>query len=395
MARMRMGESCGPLYSKYPVSFDVRSRKLWSRFRRALKVVSSRTFPAKPLSYGTTLLNWGAWLATPTNRSREHSHVGAVSRRRWQLILPCNHRLEMAPTAPPSATESPPTFDRRLLPMLQNLPVKSLKHKEITIEGYSRAAVQTYWRIPELKIGFDLGAQPWAFMATPTWFVTHTHLDHVAALPVYVARRRMMKMEPPTIYLPEAAIEHVQRILRLFTRLDGGRMPCELKPIRPGDEIELSRDHVLTVSATKHRIPSMGFVVWARKRKLRAQYHGLAGEQIRDLRLSGVDVTEEVRTPQVAFTGDTSPEGLDNCPAMYEAEVLITELTFVAPGHRKEKIHKFGHMHLDDLLQRRDRFHNELIIASHFSTRYHNKQIRDYVERAVPDMLDGRLYLWL
>ena len=63
--------------------------------------------------------------------------------------------------------------------------------------------MQSYWRIPELKIGFDLGAQPWDFMGTPTWFVTHTHLDHVAALPVYVARRRMMKMEPPTIYLPE------------------------------------------------------------------------------------------------------------------------------------------------------------------------------------------------
>ena len=32
-----------------------------------------------------------------------------------------------------------------------------------------------------LKLGFDLGAQPWDFMGTPTWFVSHTHLDHVAA----------------------------------------------------------------------------------------------------------------------------------------------------------------------------------------------------------------------
>ncbi|MGE0608069.1 MAG: MBL fold metallo-hydrolase [Pirellulales bacterium] len=279
--------------------------------------------------------------------------------------------------------------------MLQNLPVKSLKHKEITIEGYSRAAVQTYWRIPELKIGFDFGAQPWAFMATSTWLVTHTHLDHIAALPVYVARRRMMKMEPPTIYLPEGSIEHVQKILRLFTRLDGGRMPCDLRPARPGDEIELSRDHVVSVSATTHRIPSLGYVVWTRKRKLRPQYLGLPGEQIRDLRLAGTDITEEIRTPILAFTGDTSPAGLDSCPAMFEAEVLITELTFVAPGHRREKIHKYGHMHLDDIVQRRDRFKNELIIASHFSTRYHNKQIRETIERAVPDMFEGRLHLWL
>ena len=28
------------------------------------------------------------------------------------------------------------------------------------------------------------------------------------------------------------------------------------------------------------------------------------------------------------------------------------EMTFVAPSHRKDKIHKFGHMHLDDFLER-------------------------------------------
>ena len=124
--------------------------------------------------------------------------------------------------------------------MINNLPVKSLTHKDITIEGYSRAAVQTYWRIPEFKLGFDLGAQPWSFMGTPTWFVSHTHMDHIVNLPVYIARRRMMKMEPPVIYLPEAAIDTVQKILRLFSKMDRGRLPCELLPARPGDEIELS-----------------------------------------------------------------------------------------------------------------------------------------------------------
>src|SRR5215510_13055244 len=111
--------------------------------------------------------------------------------------------------------------DRRLKPV-DNAPVISFRHGGLTIEGYSRAAVQTYWRLPELKIGFDLGAQPWEFMGTPTWFVTHTHLDHVAALPVYVARRRMMRMEPPTIYLPAEAVEDVRRLLLVMQRLDRG-----------------------------------------------------------------------------------------------------------------------------------------------------------------------------
>ncbi len=123
--------------------------------------------------------------------------------------------------------------------MIENAPVQTVSHEGLTIEGYSRAAVQTYWRIPELKIGFDLGAQPWSFMGTENWFVSHAHLDHIAALPVYVARRRMMKMDPPTIYLPKVAIDPVRVILRQFTRLDRGRLPCELVPIEPGAEIEL------------------------------------------------------------------------------------------------------------------------------------------------------------
>lgn len=279
--------------------------------------------------------------------------------------------------------------------MLKDLPVKTLVYKNLTIEGFSRAAVQTYWRIPELKVGFDLGAQPWSFMGTPNWLVSHTHIDHVSALPIYVSRRRMMRMEPPTIYLPETAIEPVERILRLVSRLDRGRLPCTLLPLRPGDEIELSRELVVTVSATRHTVPSLGFVIWERRRKLKPEYQELEGTQIRDLRLSGVEVTQETRVPRVAYLGDSSPEGLDACPAMYEAEVLIMEMTFVAPSHRKERIHKFGHMHLDDLLERRDRFRNQMVIASHFSTRYHSRQIRAHVEKAIPDMLDGRLQLWL
>ncbi|MAR12244.1 MAG: metal-dependent hydrolase [Blastopirellula sp.] len=279
--------------------------------------------------------------------------------------------------------------------MVDNVALKQIVHNGLTIEGYSRAAVQTYWRIVEMKVGFDLGAHPWDFMGTQTWFVTHTHLDHVASLPVYVARRRMMKMDPPTIYLPSHAIDNVEQVLRAFSRLDRGRLPCELIGVEPGDEIELSRELVVTAHATKHTIPSLGFIIWERRKKLKEEYRQLSGDQIRDLRLAGTEVSMEHRIPMVGYLGDSAPPGLDRNPEFYRTKVLICEMTFVAPGHRKEKIHKHGHIHLDDFVERKDRFENELIIASHFSTRYHDRQIRRFVEKALPDMLGGRLHLWL
>ena len=278
---------------------------------------------------------------------------------------------------------------------VDNAPVRTLVHKGLSIEGYSRAAVQTYWRVPELKLGFDLGGQPWSFMATPNWFVSHAHLDHLAALPVYVARRRMMKMEPPTIYMPAEAIEGVEMLLRAFQRLDRGRMPATLVGLVPGQEVELSRELVVRALPTKHTIPSLGFLVWERRRKLKAEYHALSGEEIRDLRLSGVEVAAEIRIPKVAYLGDTAPQGLDASPEAFRAEILIMEMTFVAPGERPERIHKYGHTHLDDFLARADRFENEVIIASHFSTRMHPEQIQRIIEKRLPASLRGRLKIWL
>lgn len=278
---------------------------------------------------------------------------------------------------------------------VENLPLRTLSFRGMTIEGYSRAAVQSYWRIPELKIGFDLGGSPWSFMGTQTIFITHAHLDHMAALPVYVARRRMMKMEPPTIYLPAEVVENVERMLRAWQRLDRGRMVCQLIGVNPGDELELSRENVVTAFATKHTVPSLGFVIWDRRKKLKPEYRELTGDEIRDLRMTGVEVSSEVRVPIVCYTGDTAPQGFDEYAPVLQSQVLITELTFFRPEHRKEKIHKFGHTHLDDIIERAERFQNELIILSHFSTRYFESQIRKAVEKRLPPNLRERVHLWL
>lgn len=278
---------------------------------------------------------------------------------------------------------------------VENAPYLSVTHGGLTIEGWSRAAVQSCWRVPELKVAFDVGASPWDFMGTPNLFISHTHLDHVAALPVYVARRRMMKMEPPTIYLPAENVDDVQRLLQVMQRLDRGRQVCDLVGLEAGAEVELSREHVVTTWDTVHTIPSRGFLVWERRNKLKEEYVGLPGDKIRDLKFSGVEITREVRTPLLAYTGDTAPAGLDACPAAFDAKILITEMSFFRAKHRRDKIHKFGHMHLDDFVERKDRFRNELIVAGHFSTRYHTDEIRRAMDAKLPPELKSKMKVWV
>jgi ribonuclease Z len=204
-----------------------------------------------------------------------------------------------------------------------------------------------------------------------------------------------MRMEPPTIYVPHEVQDDVRKLLLIMQRLDRGRQVCNLNGVKAGDTFALSREHVVTVFPTTHTIPSYGYIVWDRRNKLKEEFHGLPGDKIRDLRLSGVEVTQEVRFPLLAYTGDTSPAGLDACPDVFEARVLITELSFVRPSHKRDKIHKYGHMHLDDFIERADRFRNELIICAHLSTRYLAGEVRRIVEAKLPERLRQRVKLWL
>ncbi|MEM1063650.1 MAG: MBL fold metallo-hydrolase [Planctomycetota bacterium] len=278
--------------------------------------------------------------------------------------------------------------------MLENLPLRTLEHGGLTVEGYSRAAVQSYFRVPELKLLFDCGGSPWDFMGTATVCVTHGHLDHMAALPAYVARRRMMKMDPPVVYVPAEIVENVEKLLRAWQRLDRGRMLCDVVGVEPGDEIELSREHLLTVYQTKHTVPSVGYLVWERKRKLRPDLQDLSQDEIRKIATSGEEVSVEVKTPLFGYTGDTAPPGLDDEPALYDAKILVTECSFFRPEHRREKIHKFGHIHLDDVLERAEEFRNERLCLGHFSTRYHDDQIRRICGKKLPGHLAERVELW-
>ncbi|MGI6401623.1 MAG: MBL fold metallo-hydrolase [Thermoguttaceae bacterium] len=264
--------------------------------------------------------------------------------------------------------------------------------KHFTLEGFSRSPVMTFWRVPEYKLGFDLGWQPWEFMGSPRWFVSHAHMDHVLALPAYVARRRMMQMEPPTIYLPEQKVNDARRLLAAFARFEQSVLPCEFIGVQPGDELVLSRELVVTVHKTWHSVPSVGYIVWERRKKLKPEYLELSGEEIRDLNLAGVEISYEQRFPRIAYLGDSSPRGLDENPDMYRADVLIAEMTHVSQS-RNEPLHLPGHMRLEDYVERRDKFQNKKIVASHFSVRYSQREIQSRVRDKLPDMLDDRLVL--
>jgi len=98
----------------------------------------------------------------------------------------------------------------------------------------------------------------------------------------------------------------------------------------------------------------------------------------------------------VAYLGDSSPEALDRCPAMFEAMVV---------DHRDDVRGPFPPQGKDPRSTATctsttsspaaSGFANEVIIASHYSTRYTDDRIHRLLAKKIPDMLDGRLHVWL
>ena len=172
-------------------------------------------------------------------------------------------------------------------------------------------------------------------------------------------------------------------------------MPANLIGLKPGDEVELSRELVVKAFATKHTIPSLGLSRLGAPQEAQARIPGPLWRP--DPRPAALGRRGLGRGPaaQGRLHGRYGPGGSRCARRDLRVQILILEMTFVAPNERPSLIHKFGHTHLDDLIARADRFENEVIIASHFSTRLHPDQIQRIVEKSLPDSLRGRLKVWL
>ena len=70
-------------------------------------------------------------------------------------------------------------------------------------------------------------------------------------------------------------------------------------------------------------------------------------------------------------------------------------MSFFRQNHKRSKVHRFGHMHLDDFIERSDRFHNNYILCGHASTRYTDEEITRIFNKKIPPVLKDRIQLWL
>lgn len=270
----------------------------------------------------------------------------------------------------------------------------SIATPRFTIQGSSRAGVESWYRVKELGVALDIGRCPDNLVGVSRIVLTHAHVDHAAGVPFYAAQRKLQRLDPGTVYVPAASLDGFRALIAAHERLENTTYQINLVGIAPGEEVELRKDLVLRAHAASHPIPSNAYEFLERRNRLRPGLRGLAPAEIERRRAAGEEVSEPVESSILFYTGDTDRRIFESCDALFRSEVLLIECSFTWDEDR-ERAHRYSHIHIDDIAAVADRFQNELVVLTHFSLRDSREEIEREVRSRLPASLMERVWFML
>lgn len=264
-----------------------------------------------------------------------------------------------------------------------------------TIEGASIAGLETWLRVPEWQLGFDLGRCDNGVLGCHTLCLTHAHLDHAGGLAQYLSIRAMQRCPTATVLAPAEACAGLQTMIDAWAALTRSEFDWRLIPMRPGDEYALGKGRVVRAFAAVHVLPSLGYAVVETRRELRPELVGSSREVLIAARAWGAPVEHEVRVVRLAVSGDTMIEGIAQSDALHDAEVAMCETTFVDDQRTAEQARSKGHTHLAELLPVARAFSGRWLVPYHISRIYGASGARRAIERQLPSELQGKVAAFL
>ncbi|MGZ3694807.1 MAG: MBL fold metallo-hydrolase [Bdellovibrionota bacterium] len=260
--------------------------------------------------------------------------------------------------------------------------------------GYSLAGITTSVFCKNASLCFDVGQGLPFQLSARRIALTHGHLDHAAGIPYLVAQKNMMGQKETEIFTPESLAPPLEQILKIWQEIDKHTYTYTMTPVAPGQMIELDRLYTLKPFATTHRVPSQGYILYQKKKRLKEKYKQSGQAGILAAKAAGENPNEEYLEAAVAFTGDTQVEFIDSDPDVARAKILFVEVTFWDDAKPVEHARKWGHMHFDELLGILPRLKNEKIVLIHASIRYSTAFLQKIMSERLPASERERVVLF-
>jgi ribonuclease Z len=213
-----------------------------------------------------------------------------------------------------------------------------------------------------------------------TVLVSHGHMDHLGAIGYWASQRHLQSMGPAVLVAPREIADGVETLLDTHARLEGGNpYEVEVRAVAAGDSIAVRRNMRVEFFTTDHWVPTLGSRLIWRRHRLLPELSSLTGDEIARRRRDGERVTEDVETALLAYCADSGPKVLGPESPALDAEVLLLECSFFRDRDRDRAV-RFGHMHLQDILARTDRFRCRHLVVLHASRRHRLREVEELLE---------------
>lgn len=259
----------------------------------------------------------------------------------------------------------------------------------LTLTGYSTALFATWFFIEELGIVLDAGDGLSAGLLQKGGkvkhiFLSHADRDHLTGLLQF--NQLNARNGSPVIYYPDAC-GSFPAIEAFSAKFDPHVSSANWKPIVFGSEHLVGKDIIVEairnnhVDAPPEVSKSLSYKIDRTKRKLKAEYASLSGNEIRDLIVNkGNDfVTDIVRENVLSYSGDTPVEDYER---WNNSNILIHEATFLGnDATLKHAPNKNKHSNLSEVMEMIANIQVNKVILSHFSPRYGQKEIDTEIKR--------------
>jgi ribonuclease Z len=261
-----------------------------------------------------------------------------------------------------------------------------------TIRGVSVGGIYTTLGVHELGLLFDVGIPARSLATADTILLSHGHVDHIGALPALLGIRALHgKPKPPRVIMPAEIVGDLTAALAALAKLQRWPLAIDAIGMNPGDELELRGDLRVRAVRTFHPVPSLAYIVTRRVSKLRPEFRNLPGPEIAARRRAGEAMLDHDDRLEFAYATDTLVSVLDHSPELYTARVLVIECTFLDARKSLEAARAGCHIHLDELVERADKFQNEAIVMMHCSQLYRPDEVATILDQRLPAELRKKI----
>jgi ribonuclease Z len=264
---------------------------------------------------------------------------------------------------------------------------ETLQLGDLRLEGASRAGTETWLRVHPPGLAFEAGRGALPLAGARDIFLSHGHLDHALGVPFVLSQRSLHQHAGTRVFCPAAIADDLAAFVAAAARMEGAEYDWELVGLTPGQRVDVGKGMIVEAFAGDHVVPSLGYHLFGRRQRLRADLAGAPREELLARRAAGEEITDTVEHLALTYLGDTGPGIFAAEPRLFTARVLVAECTFVGDELR-HKGALYKHLHVADFAEQAERFANEAIVLIHLSRRHRRSELVADVALRMPSLAE-------